>query len=662
VTLSASPASAQAADSRYARYYFKERQSLKLDTARIAVFRAPDEQGAAVPAPDVARYGLDPSAIAMAVRGWSYVKTTTSVRTDTAIERAVSQIAHTEPVGFVSPVFVDDQGEPMVITPYILVGFDRSLDPARAEDIIATSGAGVIVDRDWGNMKRTYRLKSASRDGFKTLEAANALARRPEARYAEPDMMVTVHPESIPNDTYFPYLWGLHNDGTNQFPCGTTVTDFDMDAPEAWDVTAGDPSIIVTVLDTGVQQNHPDLNLYTPGIDCTGEDGFGDPVNACDIHGTPVAGCVSGIRNNNLGIVGVAPGVKVASARIGVSSVPCDNFAFSTTSSWVVCALTWAESIGSRITNSSWGRSTPLSAAYADKYAETRANGMVHFASAGNEASNAISYPAAYPGVNAVAALDPCGHRAAFSNYGTGLAFSAPGDYVISTDRTGTDGLNDGILDGACLPNGTARCSSNADCPAGQTCFLVSVDYALVRGTSFASPYTAGVAALVLSVQPNLTADQLEGVLKLSAVDLGAPGYDTGYGWGFVNAFNAVQSALSGPPNGPGEATDLRVTSFNAVTGRLGLSYVPACGADSHDIYYGPLSQIATYGYSGSSCGIGNTGQYADFNPGPGSYFFVLVGNAGAVNGSYGTKSTGAQRPAADASYCGQTRIASSCP
>ena len=84
------------------------------------------------------------------------------------------------------------------------------------------------------------------------------------------------------------------------------------------------------------------------------------------------------------------------------------------------------------------------------------------------------------------------------------------------------------------------------------------MDYALVAGTSLASPYVAGVAALVLSVNPNRSADQLEALLQQTAVDLGPGGYDTDYGWGFVNAFNALTCAVVGvsdkrPPFESGE-------------------------------------------------------------------------------------------------------------
>ena len=152
-------------------------------------------------------------------------------------------------------------------------------------------------------------------------------------------MLVTGHVVQIPNDTYFPKIWGLNNDGTwPQFAC--TLPDFDMDAAEAWDITIGDPSILVAVLDTGVQLDHPDLNLLTPGFDATLQGGAGGPVNVCDNHGTPVAGCVSGIIDNDLGIVGIAPGVRTAEVRtIGTHAnrAVCSSARIDSTCSSAAC-------------------------------------------------------------------------------------------------------------------------------------------------------------------------------------------------------------------------------------------------------------------------------------------------------------------------------------
>ncbi|MFQ5494208.1 MAG: S8 family serine peptidase, partial [Phycisphaerae bacterium] len=452
----------------------------------------------------LSRFGLDAdNATAWPVTGWVLAPAVFARQSPTGIQGIVKQISDQRAAAFVSPVFVDDFGGPLIVTPILLVGFRRDIPTARAEAILAASGAGVIEQRDWANMERTYALRSPSRGGFDVLDAANRLAQRPEVRFAEPDMIFTGRGSLIPNDTLFGDLWGLHN--TGQFG-GTPGVD--MDLPEAWDITTGDPSVLIVVIDTGVQQDHPDINQITPGLDLTGESGGGGPVNACDRHGTWVAGCVAAKINNNLGVVGTCPDCRVASARAFISVAPCSGD-WTAAGSWTVDALAWAESIGARITNNSNGYGF-TSAAIDQKYQDTRNAGLIHFASAGNNAIPQLDYPSRLPTVNAVAALDRFGDLASFSSFGDGLAFSAPGSAIFTTDRTGS----------ASFPG----------------------DYTLVNGTSFATPYTAGVVGLMLSADPILTVTAVEVVLQQSSVDLGAAGYDTTFGWGFVNAALALST------------------------------------------------------------------------------------------------------------------------
>src|SRR6202008_1299533 len=122
-----------------------------------------------------------------------------------------------------------------------------------------------------------------SRDGYQVLAAANRLAERTEVVYAEPDVIFTGRASLIPNDPGFTSCWGIHNTGQSG-----GIADMDMDGPEAWDTTIGDPSIIVAIIDVGAQQNHPDIHQLTPGFDAAGQNGGGGPVTTCDDHGTAV--------------------------------------------------------------------------------------------------------------------------------------------------------------------------------------------------------------------------------------------------------------------------------------------------------------------------------------------------------------------------------------
>ncbi|MCH7591151.1 MAG: S8 family serine peptidase, partial [Planctomycetes bacterium] len=516
------------AEAQWHYTYFKEKVPLTLDVERVAVLQSDttSERG-----PNgIAAGGIDAADVTPSpIPGWYLVGTADGKKTPGDVEQAVRDLAAQDVNDFVSPVFVDASGSPLIVTPHILVGFDRTIDAARAEEILRESKAGVVVDRDWANMKRAYRVKSTSRNGFDVLAAANRLTARPEVVFAEPDMIITGRHSLFPNDPGFGNCWGLHN--TGQFG---GIPDMDMDAPEAWDLTTGDPSIIVVIIDTGVQQDHPDINQMT-GTDTTSDASTdGGPVNACDNHGTAVAGCVSATINNNLGTVGVAPDCLAASARSFISTLDCSG-TWNAQWSWTVDTLAWAESVGAKVTNNSniYSYGNP-SAAITQKYEDTRNGGMVHFASAHNDGIAQISFPANLPTVNAVAALDPDGTLTSFSNWGDGLAFSAPGISVYTTDRTGSAGWTPG-------------------------------DYVFAQGTSFASPYTAGVAALMLSSDPTLTPDEVEQFMQQSAVDLGDPGYDTTYGWGFVNAEQAVLTAA--PPVEPCElqkllASDAAVSDF----------------------------------------------------------------------------------------------------
>jgi subtilisin family serine protease len=149
------------------------------------------------------------------------------------------------------------------------------------------------------------------------------------------------------------------------------------------------------------------------------------------------------------------------------------------------------------------------SSALDSAYANTRANGMVHFAAAGNGGTSSISYPASIAGVNAVTAANRFGQRSSSSQYGTGLKFIAPGEDIFTTDRTGADS--------------------------------VPGDYAFVSGTSFASGYAAGIAALIISQNPSVTVPDIENKMQANCTDMGPAGYDTGYGYGLLNAFRAIK-------------------------------------------------------------------------------------------------------------------------
>jgi subtilisin family serine protease len=173
--------------------------------------------------------------------------------------------------------------------------------------------------------------------------------------------------------------------------------------------------------------------------------------------------------------------------------------------------IEWAAAQHCRITNSSWGsNSESFLEPVLEAFANTRiSNQMVHFAASGNDGTSSISSPSSAYGVISVGATASDKIKASYSQYGTGLDLVAPGSSIITTDRVGSLGYS-------------------------------TTDYTTNNGTSYATPIAAACAALVLSKNPALTADEVENVLKTTATDLGTSGYDTSYGYGLVKASAAL--------------------------------------------------------------------------------------------------------------------------
>lgn len=408
-----------------------------------------------------------------------------------------------------APVFVGRHGAAVIPTDEVLVRFHAGVPVAEQRRVLAAVGAQALAGPGWANLPDAWKLRFDVRDGAEALALANALADRADTRWANPNWIIGGRSDLTPTDPLFGDSWALHNSG--QFG---GVPDEDMDAPEAWDVELGDADVIVAVLDVGVEQDHPDI-AQVPGEDFVFEGSGGDAFNACDNHGTAVAGCISGILDNGLGGTGAAPGCRVASARaFAADTFWCDGSWWTYIESTAE-ALAWADSIGARVSNNSnfYGFQD---SSIVDAYAATRDAGMVHFASAGNFAVAFVEYPASLPTVMAVSATDNTGALGWFSSWGAGLDLSAPGVDVVSTDRTGGDGY-------------------------------YAEDYGFVSGTSFSSPFCAAAAALVVSRNPYLSAEQVESILLGSAVDHGAPGHDTVFGAGVVN----LAAALAATPADP---------------------------------------------------------------------------------------------------------------
>jgi hypothetical protein len=282
--------------------------------------------------------------------------------------------------------------------------------------------------------------------------------------------------------------------------------------PGAWDSTRGSRSVVIAVLDTGVDLDHPDLAAkLLPGFDAVEHDGVPDDDAG---HGTFVAGVAAARTGNGTGVAGAAPRSRILPVKV------LDSRGFGTDSS-VVEGIQWAVTHGADVINLSLGGPRPSPALdQAVRYAVD--HDVVVVAAAGNEGTIEPWYPAASPGAIGVGATDASGHELAwFSNAGASVDVVAPGMGITSTD-------------------------------AGP-----GADYAEGNGTSFAGPLVAGAAALVRASEPDLSAAAVSARIIGTAQDIGPQGRDPQLGRGLLDVIGAL-GAGRGPvatPLGDGDGT-----------------------------------------------------------------------------------------------------------
>jgi subtilisin family serine protease len=324
------------------------------------------------------------------------------------------------------------------------------------------------------------------------LEGPDVSARMYEAKamsYAgllvEPNYYVNA--ALMPNDPLWSSQWGLPK----------------VRADLAWDIELGKRSVIVAVIDTGIDYHHEDLaeNYLPLGYDWVNHDSDPQDDNG---HGTHVCGIIGAVTNNGVGVAGLAQVSIMAEKVLGNTG--------SGTIFNVAQGVIDATNKGARITNNSYGTylySDTMRAAF--EYASS--HGVLNVVAAGNDNRDQLFYPAAFGEfVIAVAGTDQNDARYTSSNYGDWIELSAPAVNIIST-----------------LPGDS---------------------YGYLTGTSMASAFVAGVAALVWSHFQVLSEDQVRQRLQETAVDLGVAGRDPFFGYGRVDVFSALNMPLNPPVGG----------------------------------------------------------------------------------------------------------------
>lgn len=314
-----------------------------------------------------------------------------------------------------------------------------------------------------------------SADFIKTLSSDK------DVLFAEPDIKVELDEIEF-NDPQFKDQYALKK----------------VEAQKAWDINQGSSDVVIAIVDTGVDLEHPDLkgklltgyNAIAPGTDPKDD----------SRHGTHVAGIASAIGNNSVGISGIAPKCKILPVKVlgnGSGSIAT-----------IADGLIWVANNGADVVNMSLGTYTEeKTLGEAVKYALSK--NVVCIATMGNDNIERRRFPAGFTGMIAVGSTDENDKKSTFSNFGNWITVSAPGTNILST-----------------LPT-----------------YMSPSGYGRLSGTSMAAPLVTGLAALVRSQSKNLSPENISKLLKSSADDLGDSGFDNIYGAGRVNAFKALSAA-----------------------------------------------------------------------------------------------------------------------
>ena len=400
----------------------------------------------------------------------------------------------------------------------LIVTYDKGVSEAKQEDIIDSLDS--VIPTEVSDMTASTSVVIATGD---VNEAIQELSKTPGVRAVSEDKIKKL--AVTPSDTYFSQQWHLQ----------TWESNYGINAESAWDVTTGSSDVTVAVLDTG-KINHPDLTgKWLPGYDFVQNDT--DPTDpgltpgdssVSNWHGTAIAGIIAGATNNSLGISGINWNSKIIPIRVGTGDGGYDSN--------IINGIRWAAGLSvsgtatvnenpADVINISWGGTSTCSTAYQDAINAAEAAGSLVVVAAGNgdtdgnpmDADN--ESPANCQKVLTVSASNESGTKTSWANYGDVVDVMAPGENDLTTSCSTTN-----------------SCSNN-------------YAYTYVDGTSFSAPIVAGVASLMLSVNPALTPSELESLIKGS---VNTPGYDyycdgIGYncGTGIIDASAAVQNAIS---------------------------------------------------------------------------------------------------------------------
>lgn len=391
----------------------------------------------------------------------------------------------------------------------IIVKFKQGIPQAGVQSLLLAEDVSVLDEMD------NLGLILLSVPQGRELEKAEELKRNPLVEYAEPNYVVQIaHPIAAgpyyslraldvePNDPYYPSQWNLPK----------------IEAPAAWDITTGSDKVVIAFVDSGVDLDHPELKdkIWTNPKEIPGngidDDGNGkiDDVHGWDFvswhgepqddywHGTFMASIAAAMTNNGDGMAGVSWGAEIMPVKV------FDDQWYSQL--WhITGGIEYAADNGAKIINLSWaltGSDYPQALQTAVNYAHSE--GALVVAAAGNSFDGSYKYPAALAHVVSVAATNRDDGHPDFSTHNDKVDIAAPGVNILG--------------------------------------IYLGFGYGRLPGTDAAAAHVSGLAALIWSVNPTLTNDEVADIIRFTAVDLGEPGRDDKFGYGRIDASAAVMT------------------------------------------------------------------------------------------------------------------------
>lgn len=414
----------------------------------------------------------------------------------------------------------------------LLVKFKEGVMTRAAADVLAEYGTTTLTNL-YASSVQLVQVPEG-----KELALVDQLSDDPRVEYAEPDYIYWAL--GAPNDPDYSSKQWAHTER--------------MNSAAAWDLSTGSNTVTIAVIDTGIDETHPDLAAkIVAGYDFVDDDSNPHDLNG---HGTHVAGIAAAITNNGVGVAGMSWGARIMPVRV----LGADG---SGSSSDITSAINWASTHGAKVLNLSLGGTSYSTSMQNAVTSATNAGALViaamgncRTAGGGCPYANPTAYPAAYSNVMAVAATNRSDTYAYYSQYGSHCDIAAPGGAMTYLHDPG------GIY--STLPTYTVDMTGDG--------FSKNYDY--LQGTSMATPYVSGMAALIWSVSPSLTPAQVQQVMQDTAVDLGPTGWDANYGYGRIDALAALQSvSLSAPTLSPisnPENDGAYTVSWSAVNGATG--------------------------------------------------------------------------------------------